>query len=622
MTILEKKHQSAILTIFISLSILITYWQVKGHAFLIYDDTQYVSANHYVQSGLSVETIRWAFLNTDTANWHPLTWISHMIDMELYGLKAGAHHWMNLIFHLVNSLLLFYLLHSMTGRLWLSGIVGMLFGLHPLHVESVAWISERKDLLYALFWLAALKCYRNYSISLGTKDYGLAFVFFFLSLMAKPMAVTFPLVLCLIDFWPLQRHRNGSDSKPAILPSQPVTLSRLALEKIPFLLGSLLIGIATIMAQKGGGAIGSLHDYTIGVRLANALVSYGAYIQNTVWPFQLAPFYPHPGSYPLWKPVVVLLLLALTSVLAIRYRKQQPWFITGWIWYIVTLLPVIGIIQVGQQARADRYMYLPIVGLLIIIIWGLDAMRSRIHIRRTVFAAISLVSIVILGLASIVQISHWKDSVTLFEHVIHVTRENQYSQNALGNALMARGDIEQAIHHYQRAIEIESVYAKPHYNLAYAFYRQKNVTKATNHLNRALQIDPEYAEALDLMGFFLAQDGKSDDAIYHHKKAISYNPRLASAYRNLGDALVRQQQYQSAIGYYREAIQLKPLSADTYNQMGIALIALGRREEAIRCIQKAIALNPGHAAAKGNLIKLMHNGSGGNPDGRREYDQP
>jgi len=556
---------------FLVLVTLAVYFQVGKFDFTNYDTAEYVYENAYVKDGLTAESIRWAFSAIHRSNWHPVTWLSHMLDVQLFGLNPGAHHWTSVGFHLANTLLLFMVLRLMTGNIWRSGFVAALFAIHPLHVQSVAWVAERKDLLSTFFGLLAIWGYIRY-VQLPTIGRFMAvLLFFILSLMSKPMMVTLPFVLLLLDYWPLERFRFGFNPEVNHHSPQFAFKAALILEKIPLLVVSAVSCTITVYAQQKGGALGSSVDYSFYVRMANALVSYVSYIGQMVWPGNLAVFYPHPGVLPGWRIIVAGILLTGITCLAIKFVKSKPWLMVGWLWFLGTLVPVIGLVQVGSQAMADRYTYVPLIGLFIILAWGVPDLLKRFRYRKAGLVVITGLVTITLMIVSWGQVKTWQSSVTLFEQALAVTKNNYVAHNNLGHYRMQEGRLTEAINHFSKAVEIN-----PKFELA--------------HLN---------------LGVALSRQGKIDEAIRSYTRALQLKPDFVVAYNNLGNALYRQGKYQKAITNYLQAMQIDPNYAEAYNGMGAALIRLGEIEKAVEFFKKALQINPDYTSAQTNLKNTL-----------------
>ncbi len=624
------------------------YGQVRNHDFVNLDDPKYITENRRVQEGISLESVVWAFTATHAANWHPLTWLSHMLDFQLYGLNPSGHHLTNLLFHLANTLFLFLLLRRMTGALWRSGFVAALFAIHPLHVESVAWIAERKDVLSTFFWMSTLWIYVRYVEKPGAKRYLLVVFTFTLGLMAKPMLVTLPFVLLLLDYWPLNRYllaRPGRGNDVAmqapIDPGRSRSSTRgLILEKTPLFALAVISSMVTLLAQQSGQAVRSMEAFPLTVRIANGLISYVAYIGKTIWPVNLAVFYPHPGdSLPVWQAAGAGLLLASITIGTIRAVSRHPYLIVGWLWYLGTLVPVIGLLQVGDQAMADRYAYVPIIGLFMAIVWSISDFLAQYRHRIHVLTLASVV--VILGLMVLArsQVSLWKNSITLFTHALKVTNNNWLAHNNLGVALVNRGKLDEATSHFLEAVRIKSNYAEAytnlgnvfaeqgkldeavanfsqvlraipdsleaHNNLAVVLGRQGRYEEATHHYSEAARLKPDSAEVHNNLGVALANLGKLDEAISHYLKAVQLKPAYAEAYNNLGNILTEQGKIGEAITQYSKALEIDPGYAKAHNNLGIALASHGRLDEAINHFQQALTISPDYSAAHNSLGTLL-----------------
>jgi Tfp pilus assembly protein PilF len=518
------------------------YWQSRNYEFVTFDDDLYVTENHIVQTGLTFKGLKWAFTGTHAGNWHPLTWLSHMLDVQLFGMKAGWHHLTNVFFHLSNVFLLFWVFMRMTGKLWQSGLVAALFAVHPLHVESVAWVSERKDVLSTFFWLLIMWSYARYAEHQLFKRYLLVLFFFTLGLMAKSMLVTLPFVLLLLDYWPLRRfHFSLSTESGKLLQRSNLGL---VYEKIPMFVLAAAFSIITLLAQQADGAIGSFDLYPLNIRISNALVSYVGYIKKMIWPSEFAVLYPHPAIIPVWKVVGAGVLLAAISFISIKYIKKYPWFTVGWLWYIGTLVPVIGLVQIGAQAMADRYTYVPLIGLFIIVAWGTVCFISRRCFKKTGIAVIAA-ALFFLMTFSWFQLKYWKNSTALFERALDVTTDNYVAHN----------------------------------NLGLIFYNQGELDDAHDHFSEALRIKPFYAKANNNMGITLIRMNKIDDAIGFLKEALLLKPDNAEAYNNLGVAFYLKERVDEAIVFFKKALEIKPDHADAYNNLKKVLSAQKKIEK-------------------------------------------
>jgi cytochrome c-type biogenesis protein CcmH/NrfG len=560
----------AVLLVLVTIAI---YWPVTRYDFINLDDSVYVTENPHVQGGLNWEGVEWAFCEPLGCNWHPLTVLSHMLDCQLFGLKPWGHHLVSILLHTLDTVLVFLFLRSMTGAIWRSVLVAALFGLHPLHVESVAWVAERKDVLSTLFWLLTLWAYTKYVEAAEVRKsksgmwYGAALAMFVLGLMSKPMVVTLPFVLLLLDYWPLERFKPGC-------------ARQLTTEKIPFFALASAASVVAFMAQKHGGAVAAVEKWPIGLRSGNALISYCRYLGKLFWPADLAVFYPHPGYWPMGKVLLAGVLIAGISVIVFVKRRRYPFLLMGWLWFCGTLVPVIGLVQVGEQAIADRYTYIPSLGVLILTIWGVYELTRRWRYQVIVSSAAGSAAIVLcIGLTR-QQLGHWKDSETLFSHALQVTENNYIAYGCLGNALLTKGQIDEAISQLQEAIRLKPDYSYARNNLGIAFATKGQIDEAISQYQEVIRLKPDYAEAHNNLGKALARKGRTDEAISQFQEAIRLKLDDAKAHYNLGDALARKVQTEEAISQFQEAIRLKPDYAEARNNLGKALARKGQSEEA------------------------------------------
>ena len=566
-----------LICVFLVVATLFVYWQKSTHDFIGYDDDKYVTENMHVKQGLSFENLIWAFQSTHASNWHPLTWLSHMLDVELYGMNPGAHHLTSLLFHVLNSLLLFIVFRRMTTNVWQSGIVALLFALHPLHVESVAWVAERKDVVSAFFWLLTIWGYIRFTQHPVMERYLVVVGFFSLGLMAKPMVVTLPFVLLLLDYWPLNRIQARQANNHPGKPIAGLPLLRLVYEKIP-LFGLAGISCAvTFVAQKKGEALGLLDVHPPMMRVANALVSYLKYIQKMLWPENLSVLYPYPRIISGWQVAVACAVLGGITFLAIRYRKHLPWLFVGWFWYVGTLVPVIGLLQVGVQAMADRYTYLPLVGLFVVLSWGTAQLIDNWRYKKIALTVASAVLCFLLVLNARMQVSYWKNSVTLFEHALEVTADNYVIHNNLGFELALQGKMDAAITHY----------------------------------SAALRINPEFELACINLGTALFSQGKIEKSFSYYQAILNEKPRFAGVHHKFGILLLRVGEIDAAVDHFQAALRIKPDYAEVYNSLGAALVSKGKIQAAMVNFRQAIRINPDLVEAKTNLANLSTAHKGG-----------
>jgi protein O-mannosyl-transferase len=570
----SRPAKSPVTILLVCLGLMAVTWAVFGqtltHDFVNFDDHVYVYENPLVVKGLSTEGIIGAFTHAHARNWHPLTTLTHMLDCQLYRLNAGGHHLTNVILHTIAVLLLFLVLGQMTGALWQSAFVAALFAIHPLHVESVAWVAERKDVLSAVFFMLTLAAYARYAREPSPARYLLMALLFALGLMSKPMLVTLPFVLLLLDYWPLGRI-GGQKSEVGNL------LRSLITEKLPLFALSALSCIATLLAQRQGPS--AIDQLPFLWRLNNALVSYVTYIWQMLWPARLAVFYPHPNDrLPLVEVIVATALLVGISLVVIYLRRAKHYLVTGWFWYLGMLVPVIGLVQVGEQAHADRYTYLPQIGLYIMITWALGDLIQKLpgRAQRVVVAIAATIVIALLSIRAFVQTSYWKNSETLWNHALAITDENDVAHNNLGFLFLRKGELDQAISQFQEALNIRSRNSESHYslgaaliqsNLGNALARKQLWDEAIDHLQEAVRLRPDYADAYFNLGSVLFQRGRIDQAIAQWRKALTIRPLDAEAHRNVAIALRRQGRLKEAISEYEQALNIAPEDSVTLNNL-------------------------------------------------------
>jgi tetratricopeptide (TPR) repeat protein len=580
----------------------VVFWPVGGHAFINFDDTMYVTENRHVREGLTAEGIRWAFQTFHASNWHPLTWLSHMVDVSLFGLDPGKHHGMSVAIHVVNALLVFLLLRKMTGRLWPSAIVAALFAVHPTRVESVAWVAERKDVLSVALGLATIWAYVVYTQKKTASQpalprYLTVFLLFAAGLMAKPMLVTLPALLLLLDYWPLNRARTFQ------------TGWRCLIEKIPLFLLSAASSGVTYIAQQRGGSVSALEEFALPQRVANALVSYAGYIAKTLWPHNLAIFYPYPvNGVPTWQVVGAAIALAAVTAAAIRLGRTRPWFLVGWLWFLISLTPVIGIIQVGGQAMADRYTYIPTLGLFIAIVWEVYHLQSSAAAQNSAATIRIMASVAVIAACAYLaraQVAHWKDSVSVFSRAIAVTDRNHVAHGNLGLALSAMGRTDEAIAHLKRSVEIMPDSEISLNVLGGLFITQRRFQEAEIELSKALSIKPDFGPAHFNLGLTLAELGRTREAIEHYKRALAIDPDSFKAHSSLGSALAKDGRPDEAMSHFARAIEINPVDSHTHNNLGIVLADQGKLEDALRHFSEGIRNAPGDPVIRFNAGVIL-----------------
>ncbi|MBN2396951.1 MAG: tetratricopeptide repeat protein, partial [Deltaproteobacteria bacterium] len=619
-------RREGMICLLIAAAILAVYWQVGDHAFISFDDRMYVTENPHVRAGLTLEGIRWAFVATDAHNWHPVTWLSHMVDYQMYGLHPKGHHLTNVIFHMLNSILLFLVFTRMTGAVWKSAFVAALFAIHPIHVESVAWVAERKDVLSAFFWMLTMGSYAWYVERPAAGRYALVLLFFALGLMAKPMLVTAPFVLLLLDYWPLGRLRNisqdsdekhpgGTESENRKTRKQPAkhaapssTITGLVhqwklilpflREKIPLFVLAAASGVITVHAQHN--VMKSFELYPFGTRLANALVSYASYMGKMVVPTHLAIFYPHPeGTLAIWQigGAAVLLLGATTAVWMLR----RSYLAVGWLWYLGTLVPVIGLVQVGLQSMADRYTYIPLIGLFVIVAWGIPELAAKWRYRSTALAVSAGVLVSVLMMMTFAQVKTWENDITLFQHATGVTEDNWWAHYNLGLALAQKGDSDTAVRHFEESLRIEPRRPDTLMNIGVIHAKRGDIEAAADYFSRALEIQPDNLRAHLNAGLALLQGGKTDKAVSHFRVCLRIAPDHPEAHYHLGLALAESGDTDGAIKYFSNTIRLTAGHARAHNSLGIALSRKGRVADAAAHFREAVKINPDFAEARTNL---------------------
>jgi Flp pilus assembly protein TadD len=566
-------------------AVVAVYGQVLSHQFINLDDDIYMYENPMVSAGLTTKGVAWAFTTFHAANWHPLTWLSHMLDAQVFGLNPGAHLAINVLFHILNSLLVFALLWRMTRHLWRSAIVAALFALHPMHVESVAWAAERKDVLSAFFGFLSLLAYVRYARAArpSWKQFLPVTVSLALALMAKPMFVTWPFVMLLLDYWPLNRLGWRPGDGLTRLARGLVPLVR---EKIPvFVLAAASVAI-TYIAQSRGGAVRQFTDAPLSLRITNALVSYASYIVSLLWPSRLGVYYPFPPEgIPPWQVAASLALVAGVSIAVLRARQSRGYLMTGWAWYLGTLIPVIGLVQVGGQAMADRYSYIPSVGLFLMAVWGVGDLIVQSQPQRRAASLVTIVWLAILGSLACVQVGFWRDSVTLFRHTLLVAPDN----------------FNEAITHFGEALRIKPDFFDALINIGVTLNDQRKSAEAAMYLTRAVEIQPRSSKAHLQLGIALAQNGSSDEALRHFYQAEELAPNDPDVRTNLGLMLARLGKLSEAREQLNEALRLNSNSPEAHNNLGLVLLMQGEPEKSIPEFSTALRLKPEFRLAQENL---------------------
>jgi tetratricopeptide (TPR) repeat protein len=564
-------------------AIFAVYAQVRHFDFVNYDDPDYVN-NPHIRNGLTQQNLIWAFTSVDDANWFPLTRISHLLDRQLFGLQSGPQHLANVFLHAFSALLLFCLFKRMTGARWPSAFVAFVFALHPLHIESVAWIAERKDVLSTLFLLLTLWAYLNYVNRPAIGRYLLVVLLFCAGIMSKPMIVTFPFIALLLDVWPLRRFS-----------------AKTVREKLPLFAISVAASIATYLVQRQAGSVASFDEVPLALRAGNGLVSYFAYILQFLWPANLAVFYPYSAGASLWPVLGAALLLAGITVFAIRAFRRRSYFAVGWFWYLGTLIPVLGLIQAGVQSRADRYTYVPLIGISIMLAWGLADLCARWPAGKPAVAVLGVLTCSAWSYATWLNLHNWRDSVSLFQHAIRVTSDNYIAYNNLGAALRQRGRTAEAMADFQEAVRIRPHDADAQNNLGEALLVQNRIDEASPHILEALRGEPHSSEAHVNWATILNKRGQHDEAAREYRAALLLQPDNAQAHCGLGVALMDLRRYQEGVPQLVEAIDIQPDYADAHYNLGILFGILQRTDEAIAQFSETVRLQPDNPEAHFNL---------------------
>ena len=583
----------------LALLVLVLYWPVLQCRFVNYDDDRYVTANPQVQQGLTLENLGWAFAHPVADNWHPLTVISHMLACQIFALNPWGHHLLNLLLHAGNAALVFIWLRRLTGAVWRSFFVAALFAVHPLRVESVAWIAERKDVLSGCFGLMGLLAYTRYAQSqkgrgpsfLRSGHYWLACLWLAMGLMSKPMLVTWPFVMLLLDYWPLERFKSTN-------------VTQLLLEKVPLLLLAVAGSIVTFVVQNQGAATGMIQDLSLSARFENAAVACCRYLGKTAWPVDLAVLYPHAGHWPVAQVGLATFLLAAVTVTVVVLRRQYPFLLLGWFWFLGTLIPVIGLVQVGFQSMADRYTYLPSLGILITLVWGVVALGQRQHWPALPGFIVGAACVLAGFIVTRAQLAYWHDGETLFRHTIQVTRDNYLAQYNLGVALDDLGRPAEAIAEYQSILQSHPDYASAHINLALDLDAAGQSDDALEHSLEAVRLAPNNALAQNNAGMILFEKGRNGEAIQHYREASRLEPDNASAHNGLAAALYNDGQHEAAIQEFETALRLRPDFAQAHYNYACVLEKQGQTAEAIKHFQAVLRLQPDYSEAREQLEKL------------------
>jgi len=608
----------------LALVTLATFWPVLNHDFVRYDDDKYITENTHVKNGISLRSTYWAFTSPHFHNWHPLASLSQMLDCQLFGLKPFGHHLTSLLIHTLNVLLVFWVLKMLTGTVGRSAFVAAVFALHPLQVESVAWLAERKNVLSTFFWMLTLAAYVRYARHPSVRRYLLLFGVFCLGLMAKPAVVALPFVLFLLDFWPLDRLQLAGSSRvedlsgsgPVQASCRQVSLWRLIGEKIPLLVPAAFVGAITYIIQQSGGLVSRFQTVAPGHRVANAIISYVTYIEKMIWPSRLAVFYPHPGgSFSMARLVISASILVLISGCIVYATRRRRYLAVGWLWYLGILVPVIGLVQVGAQARADRYMYVSMIGLLIIVAWGLNDLVAKWRYRSVVLALLAIAMVSGAAVCTRLQLRHWQNSVTLFEYTLSVTRNNYVMHNNYANLLRDAGRPDEAIRHYLRCLELRDDSAEAHNNLGNALAAKGQMDQAIVHYRRAIELSEKQklkshppsglAEAHYNLANVLRMKGQLQQALEHYSEALKLRPDNIDTFQGLGLTLAAMKRFDEAIAQYNKMLELQPHNVIGHGLLGMALAGKGRDDEAIEQFKIVLSRRPDDVEMYCNLGLLL-----------------
>jgi tetratricopeptide (TPR) repeat protein len=591
-------HRRLLICILLAAVTFAVYLPVRNYEFLHYDDDVYVTDNTAVKSGLSWQGIEWAFTTGHGSNWHPLTWLSLMLDCQLFGVKAGPMHVVNVLFHVANTILLFLVLARMTKGVWQSAFIAALFALHPLHVESVAWVAERKDVLSTLFWLLTMLAYARYAERPSAGRYIAVPVLFAVGLMAKPMLVTLPFVLLLLDYWPLLRFATKGRQK--------ASLKWLIIEKIPLIVLSVASSVVTFVFQQRGGAVIGSNKILLDERVLNAVVSYLAYLGKMVWPVNLAALYPHPiNTIPVSRAVISGAVLILITIFVVYHARRYKYLLVGWFWYLGTLVPVIGIVQVGAQAMADRYTYVPLIGIFIIIAFGTEELLEEKPFRKIVLGVLAGVSLSACAVVTSHQMKYWKDSLSLFEHTLNVVTDSPIMENNYANILMDKGRPAEAVAYLSKAIKLHPGSPEIHNNYGNALRETGKVDEAIEHYKIAMKLNPDFTLARYQLGVALAAKGDYEGAIQQYRLYAGTAVELVDIRQGLAAELAKEGKVDDAVNQFRQAMIVKPASTEFLSNFGFALAKSGKPKEAIEYYDKVLATDPNNVITHGRLALAL-----------------
>jgi len=585
--------------IFLAVHIIALYWRVYGYDFVSLDDS-FIYENPHLKDGLSISNITWAFSNYTASLWIPVTWISFFLDYEIYGMNPGGYHITNVILHIFNTLLLFVILYQITQKKWQSFFVAALFSCHPIHVESIAWITERKDVLSTFFLMLFLYTYLQYTKKENFVKYLTALFFFLLGLMSKPMLVTVPIVLILLDFWPLSRFKKTSKL-------------RIFLEKIPFLYFSFMVSAVTIFIQAKTGALVPLDSINLINRIENAVSSYIAYLVQLFLPINLVVVYPYEQYFSFWEVFTKFAIFVAITTVFYRLHRKHPYLIVGWLWYVISLLPVIGIFQSGAQSHADRFVYIPFIGIYIILAWGTPHFLKVLKTPRVISTIIFFIVLPVLSTMTWFQVGYWKNSNTLYAHTLEVTKNNWLIHNNYGKVLEEQGRKKEATQYFENAMQIKPELPVPHLNLANNLYRLGKISEAEKHYKETIEVSNDNeltAKAHNRLAFIYQMQRKNSKAIKHYKEALRIKPDEVKALNNLAILYAQMGDFTSAAANFNRALEISPQDEETLNNLGLLSVKTGNTNKGIFYFKEALKYNPAYKPAQNNLARYRHKFSG------------
>jgi Flp pilus assembly protein TadD len=591
-----------ILSILLVLITLAIYWDVQTYEFINYDDNKFIVDNEHIKNGFSLDNLVYAFTDVNTGIWQPVTWLSHTLDCQLYKLNPMGHHWNNLIFHLANALLVFFILHRMTGALYRSFFVALLFAVHPIQVESVAWVAERKNVLSTFFYLLCILSYIRYTKDKKIGRYFIVILLYALGLMAKPMMVTMPFIFLLLDYWSLGRFKISPESSGS---QSSGNIKNLIKEKIPFLIIAIIISVVSWMSQYIAGAMTDLDTIPLQARIELSLVSYIKYLYKLLWPTRLAFFYPYAGNIPLWKTLGSLFLIVLFSAYSIYCCNKKKHVLFGWFWFVIIIFPLIGLVNLGELDMADRYMYVPCIGIFIVIIWEAYNLTASIGRPKILFILFSSMLVIIFSLVSIVQVKTWRSNYSLYSHAIKVTNKNNIAHSNLGITLLNSGRVDEAIYHLGKALELKPQQKKSHFNLGCALAARKKFNEAKTHFYWFLNRFPDDMESIYLLGRVCFDLGEYEELRQYFLAYLKQNPNDVRALEYSGHISMKLKKYKDAKEYYLSAIKLRLDSPTVLNNLGVIYYNEGDLIKAEHFFKLSLKYNPDYREALLNLKNIQ-----------------